>query len=99
VPSIVTCSVIGGSGEARLIVWTPVPMLNLIRSGPGFRFAESIAQRRVQIGEQSPGPSSAELTMYVFANAPCAIQSEARAARNAENRIRRLDRRIPPHVG
>src|SRR6185503_3365834 len=50
-PSIVTASVIAGSGLERLI--GPMPGLKLIRSAPGFVFARSIAVLR------EPDPISA----------------------------------------
>ena len=72
VPSIVTESLIVGSGEAGVIVWTPEPgMANEIVFAPGARFACSMAARSVQcpvpssqrrsVRSESP-PSPAELT-------------------------------------
>ena len=65
VPSIVTGSVTGGSGDAGAIVWAPPPgMLKVIRSAPRWALAALIAARRVHaatVQVAAPG-SSVELT-------------------------------------
>src|SRR5438876_296124 len=60
---MVTTSVTVGSGEARLIVCTPVPgMLKLMSSTPGAAFASLIAWRR------EPAPASAVVVTTKLAN-------------------------------
>ena len=58
VPSIVTWPVIGANAAARLMVWMPVPMLNVIVSAPADAFACVIDHRRSPVLPPPPGLAS-----------------------------------------
>ncbi len=66
---MVTCSVIVGSADAGVIVWTPVPgILNVIVSALRFAFASRIACR------SEPAPASLVLlTTNVCGAAPVTV--------------------------